>query len=158
MLLHNTDITQICFDFFQLLPPDVRVCNFTPTKLHLHFDFFTLFEPTTRTFECNFNVVVIRFRAQLNGFDFDFLLILFGAAHFTLLLILKLAEIHDLTNWWICLWCNLDQINTMTLCGIKCFSYCNNTYIACHRTTICVLFFYNEANFFCPDLVINPKF
>ena len=109
-MFYNCDISKFIDNVLKLFHCDFWIRDFSSPEPDTHLDFVAIFEPTARISHLELRVMFVRFRAQLDFFDFDLLLRFTSFALFLGLLIQELAEIHNSGNWRVGVWRYFDQI------------------------------------------------
>lgn len=94
-MFNSSDISKLFDNFLKLFHSDFGIRDFSSPEADPHLDFVAIFEPTARISNFELCVMVVRFRAQLNFFDFDLFLRFASLALFLRLLVQELAEIHN---------------------------------------------------------------
>ena len=94
-------------------------------------------------------IMSIRIRTELDLFDFDDLLLLPGLGFTLLLFVFELAEIHDLTNWRIGVWRNLDEIEASLFCQLHAFCWMHNADVVAVST--------DKADFRGADILVYAR-
>jgi hypothetical protein len=71
--------------------------------------------------------MVVGVRLETNLFDFNDFLILARFAFFFRLLVEELPIVHQSADWWLCVWCNLYQIQSALLGHLQCLRGWNDS-------------------------------
>ena len=121
--------------------------HFATTEPKCDFHFVAVLKELVDVAHFNFVIIGVRVGTEFDFLDLNDLLFLAGLRLTLLRLVLKLAEIHDLTNRWIGVWRDFNQIQASLFGHDHCTGWCYNT----HIVAVCA----DQANFGIADLVID---
>jgi hypothetical protein len=88
-------------------------------------------------------------RSHLDFLDFDRFLLLAGFGGFFLILILQLAEIHDLAHRWFSVWHDLNEIETRF--------FCHRNGVLRRDTAVVMAFGINKLDPGNPDITVGAR-
>lgn len=103
-------------DLFHYLMPYLQVHHFPASEKHVHLYFVTFLQEGARTSNLCIDVMRIRFRSYPDLLENDLMLLHLGLVFLLLLLILELAEVHDLADRRFCIRGDLYQVQVSFSC------------------------------------------
>lgn len=117
------------------------------TETKGYFYFVAVFKKLKNVAHFDFVIIGVRIRTEFDFLDFNDLLFLACLRLAFLGLVLKLAEIHDLTDRWIGVWRDFYQIKTGFVSHHHSAGWGNNTYVFAVSA--------NEADFSIADFFVD---